>query len=173
MHLMASACFASCNRSDPSVLVAHVVGLKYLKYWYSSWKTQPLKNNEETYSATFTVMLYKAGNIHYHCFSWNGTFNGLTSTCPLTTPTKNHPQDFNYCNLSISTHKISKVHTKHSNITVILMPTEHDNSPLFIFWTSHFSFLCHSDLVATLKYTTVAMSSLAKSKFASLLALLD
>ena len=85
MCLLASSCFTSCNRSDPSVLVAgsHVVGLKYLKYWYSSWKTQLLKNNEETYSAKICQ---------------------------------------------------SKVHAKHSNITVtvILIQTEHDNSPLFI-----------------------------------------
>ena len=68
-----------------------------------------------------------------------------------------------------------KVHAKHSNITVMVIPipTEHDNSPLFIIWTSHFSFLCHSDLAVTLKYTTVAMSSLAKSNFALLLILLD
>ena len=26
-------------------------------------------------------------------------FNGLTSTCPLTTPTKSHPHKFNYCDL--------------------------------------------------------------------------
>ena len=27
------------------------------------------------------------------------TFIGLTSMCPLTTPTKSHPQKFNYCDL--------------------------------------------------------------------------
>ena len=54
-----------------------------------------------------------------------------------------------------------------------VLQTELDNSPLFMVWTSHFLFLCHPDLAATLKYTAFAMSSLAKSKFASLLTLLD
>ena len=57
-----------------------VVGLKYWripvlvlkeKEQKKSKKKKLLKNNG-TYSATFNVViLHKAGNIHYRCFSWN------------------------------------------------------------------------------------------------------
>ena len=95
-------CFASCNRSDSSVLVAaksrRRIPLLILK------KKQQLLKNNVTYSAIYTftvVILRKTGKIHYHCFSWKSqlTFIGLTSRCPLTTPTKNHPHKFNNCDL--------------------------------------------------------------------------
>ena len=82
-----------------------------LKYWRivvlmlnkkkANKETQLLKNNG-TYSATFTVIiLHRARNIHYRCFSWNSqlTFIVSTSTCLSTTPTKSHPHKFNYCDL--------------------------------------------------------------------------
>ena len=89
-------------------------------------KTKQLLKNNGTYSATFTVViLHKAGNIHYRCFSRNQPTNvhWSTSTCPLTTPTKSHPHKFNYCDFlcdTISTRKIrkSKVYAKHYSITV-------------------------------------------------------
>ena len=103
--LHTSVCFVSCNHFDPSVLVAGKL---------CSWneilantsthlekKTQLLKK-KGTYSTTFTVdILHKAGNIHYHCFSWNSQlmFIGLMSTSPLSKPTKSHPHKFNYCDL--------------------------------------------------------------------------
>ena len=69
-----------------------------LKYWrtpvFKCLKNKQLLKNNGTYSPTFTVvLLHKARNIHYYCFSWNSqlTFNGSTSTSPLTTPTKSHP----------------------------------------------------------------------------------
>ena len=89
-------------------------------------KTKQLLKNNGTYSVTFTVViLHKAGNIHYRCFSSNQPANvhWSTSTCPLTTPTKSHPHKFNYCDFlcdTISTRKIrkSKVYAKHYSITV-------------------------------------------------------
>ena len=76
-------------------LGSRVVGLKY--WWIPVLIFKNIASEEQwnLYSETFTVMLHKGGNIHYHCFSWNSrlTFNGSTSTCPLTTPTKKpHPQ---------------------------------------------------------------------------------
>ena len=84
-----SVCFVGCKRSDPSVLVAgkwhsqteilaktgtHLDQKKNTKKKKSQQQqniTQLLKNNG-TYSATFNVViLHKAGNIHYCCFSWN------------------------------------------------------------------------------------------------------
>ena len=67
-----------------------VVGLKQwrIPVLILKKKQQFLKNNG-TYSATFTVViLHKAGNIHYCCFSWNSQlmFIDWTSTCPLTIP---------------------------------------------------------------------------------------
>ena len=103
--LHTSVCFADCKRSDPSLLAAGK---------WCSWteilantstqleKKNSVLTNNGTYSAAFTVViLHKARNIHYHCFSWNSqvTFIGSTSTCPLTTSTKSHPHKFNYCDL--------------------------------------------------------------------------
>ena len=102
--LHTSVCFASCNRSDPSVLVARKSRSRteILANTGTQMKKNQLLKNNGTYSATFTVViLYKARNVHYHYFSWNSqiTFNDSTSTCPLTTPTKSHPHKFNHCNL--------------------------------------------------------------------------
>ena len=99
--LHASVCFASCNCSDLSVLVARKsrIRTEILANTGTQIKKKQLLKNNATYFATFTVVI--ARNIHYRCFSWNSqlTFNGLTSRCSLTTPTKSHPHKFNYCNL--------------------------------------------------------------------------
>ena len=102
--LHASVCFASCNRSDLSVLVAGKSRSRteilantstYLEKQQQQQQKQLLMNNELIMPPSL------AGNIHYCCFSWNGqlTFNSSRLTCPLTTPTKSHPHKFNYCDL--------------------------------------------------------------------------
>ena len=66
-------------------------GVVGLKYWQIPVLILKLLKNNGTYATTFTVaILHKARNIYYCCFSWNSqlTFIGLTSMCPLTTPTK-------------------------------------------------------------------------------------
>ena len=73
--LHASVYFVSCNRSDPSVLVAGKsrsrTEIRANTGTHLEKKKQHLKNNG-TYTATFTVViLHKAGNIHYRCFSWS------------------------------------------------------------------------------------------------------
>ena len=61
-------CFAKCNCSDPSVLVAWKSrGWTKVLVLIVKKKTQLLKK-DGTYSATFTaVILHKAENIHYLC----------------------------------------------------------------------------------------------------------
>ena len=113
--LHTSVCFESCNRSDPSVLVAKscVVGLKY-------WRIPVLIS--ETYSATFSiVILHKA---HYRCFSLNNqvTFISSMSMCSPHLP-KAIPTSLIITIFSLRCHQHpqickSKVHTKHYSITV-------------------------------------------------------
>ena len=63
--LHASVCFASCNRSDPSVLM---VGKSRSRTKILIMKKKQLLRKNGTYSATFTVViLHKAENIHYLC----------------------------------------------------------------------------------------------------------
>ena len=49
-----------------------VVGLKYWRIPVLILKKNQLLKNNGAYTAIFTVVvLHKAGNIHYRCFSWN------------------------------------------------------------------------------------------------------
>ena len=155
--LHASVCFASCNRSDPDVLVAGKLRSRteilantgaYLE------KKQLLKNNG-TYAATFTVViLHKAGNIHYRCFSWNSqlSFIGSTSMCPLTTPTSLIITIFSLRCRQHSQNSQSKVHAKHYSITVSL------ESPHL----RHFSVLCSSPMGSICAYEGVGNTRSSK-----------
>ena len=104
--LHTSVCFVSYNCSDPSVLVAgkSCSQTEILANTCAHLEKTKKTASVEQWNLSFTVViLHRAGNIHYHCFSWNSqlTFIGLTLTCPLTTPTKSHPHKFNYVIFSL------------------------------------------------------------------------
>ena len=99
--LHASVYFVSCNRSDPSVLVAwkshsrtEILASTHLEKKSSFWRTMELILPPSLLCSYYTKTETSITAVRF--FSWNNqvTFIGLTSTCLLTTPTKSHPHKF-------------------------------------------------------------------------------